>query len=119
MMRISSLMQGYFEEGPRRLVTEAPGRDLPISPKEDKWERIADPESIRRTFSFTSHKNVADFLADVLQMQDEMGHQGKMLVDGNRVKCQVTTDSLQRITELDVEWAAAVDEIYKNVESVR
>jgi pterin-4a-carbinolamine dehydratase len=116
-MKISSLMQDYFED--RRLLSEAPGRDLPISPKEDKWERIADPESIRRTFAFTSHKNVADFLADVLQMQDEMGHQGKMLVDGNRVKCQVTTDSLQRITELDVEWAAAVDEIYKNVESVR
>jgi len=110
-------MKEYFDPT-TRLLTEAPGRMLPISPKKETWTRKENPESIRRLFSFSSTQALINFLEDVIQMQDEMGHHGKLLVEKDTILVQVSTESLQRVTELDIEWAAKVDEIYEDVTSI-
>jgi pterin-4a-carbinolamine dehydratase len=51
-------------------------------------------------------------------MQEEVGHHGKLLVEKEMILAQVSTESLQRVTELDIEWAAKVDEIYEDITSV-
>ncbi len=106
-------MREYFKPT-QQLLTEAPGRQLPISPTKETWTRQESPESIRRLFEFSSTEALINFLEDVIQMQDETGHHGKLLVDKNAVLAQVSTVSLQRVTELDIEWAAKVDEIYND-----
>lgn len=114
-------MKNYFDDGTshRRLVLEAPGNTLPISPKKETWERIEEPESLQRVFELSSAQHLIYFLEDVIQLQEELKHHGKILIDGNRVLVQVSTHSLNQVTELDIEWAAKVDEIYDDVESAK
>jgi len=111
-------MSEYFSPANRcvRVIREAPGPDVPIIPKKEKWEHLEDPEALRRAFEFSSPQNLIHFFEDVIQMQEAMGHHGKLLVDQDRVTAQVSTHALDRVTELDVEWAAKVDEIYEDIE---
>jgi pterin-4a-carbinolamine dehydratase len=119
MKNVSQLMGDYFHETPRFSLNEELGRSLPISPKQEKWTKIENPESISRVFSLSNTQNLIFFLEDLIQMQDSMGHHGKMLVDKNKVLCQISTRGLDRVTELDIEWAAKVDDIYDNIESAK
>ena len=114
-------MENYFDEGTRhsRLVAEAPGNVLPIEVKEQTWERTAEPESLQKVFELSSAQHLIYFLEDVIQLQEELKHHGKILVDGNRVLVQISTHTLNQVTELDIEWAAKVDEIYDDIKSAK
>jgi pterin-4a-carbinolamine dehydratase len=46
-----------------------------------------------------------------------MKHHGKLLVDGSKVLIRINTKVMERVTDLDVEWAQKVDEIYADVTS--
>jgi pterin-4a-carbinolamine dehydratase len=116
-MKVSTLMKEYFNRD-QTLLHEAPGRQLPITPKKETWTRNENPESIRRLFRFQSTRSLITFLEDVIQMQEEVGHHGKLLIENGAVLAQVSTVSLQRVTELDIEWAAKVDDIYNDAVSV-
>ena len=111
-------MSEYFSPANRcvRVIREAPGPDVPITPKKKKWEHLEDPEALRRAFKFSSTQNLMHFLEDVIQMQEILGHHGKLLVDQNRVTAQITTHIINSVTEMDVEWAVKVDEIYEDIE---
>ena len=109
-------MQSYFKEGNRSRLVEAPGRQLPISPDKSDWIRTEDPEMLQRVYLFTRAKNLIYFLEDVIQFQEEMHHHGKILVDHMQVMVQISTKKIERITDLDVEWARKVDEIYEDVQ---
>ena len=111
------LMENYFLEERQNKIQESLPKDVPISPKKQKWEMTKNPEALRRTFELSSAQQLIYFLEDLIQMQESMGHHGKMLIDRNAVTVQVSTHSLERVTDLDVEWAAKVDEIYEDVES--
>jgi len=114
-------MKNYFESDVpyKSILFEAPGTNLPIEPKKETWERSEDPESLRRIFELSSTQKLIYFLEDVIQLQEEMGHHGKLLVEGNKVLAQIFTHNLNQVTELDIEWAAKVDEIYEDVESTK
>lgn len=120
-MNVLALMKNYFDEGQTHcgLVLEAPGNALPIAPKKQTWERTENPESLQRVFELSSVQHLIYFLEDVIQLQEELKHHGKLLVDGNRVLVQISTHTLNQVTELDIEWAAKVDEIYDDVESAK
>ena len=109
-------MREYFEPQ-SGLLTEAPGRDLPITVTKETWTRNDNPESLRKLFRFKSSISMLSFIEDVVQMQDEVGHYGKLLVEKNAVLAHVSTTALERVTDLDVEWAAQVDQIYDDVKS--
>tara|TARA_R110000803_G_scaffold203290_2_gene268771 strand:+ start:527 stop:883 length:357 start_codon:yes stop_codon:yes gene_type:complete len=113
-MDVSALMQEYFKPTGRRLF-EAPGRNVPITVKKEVWTKTENPESIRRLFEFKTTQALIDFLEDVLQMQEELGHHGKLLVEKKKVLAHASTEVLQQVTELDIEWAAKVDEIYDDI----
>ena len=110
-------MREYFEPRPSVLL-ESPGRDLPITPKKETWTRSTNPESLRKMFKFESAPSLLSFFEDVIQMQEETGHYGKLLVEKNAVLAHVSTTVLQRVTELDIEWAAKVDQIYDDAISI-
>ena len=118
-MSITRLMDGYFRERrePRKLLFEAPGRDVPIAPSKNTWDHLEDPEALQRLFVFDNVRNLIYFLEDVIQLQEHMSHHGRLLVDGMQVLIQINTHSLNRVTDLDIEWARKVDEIYNDVRS--
>lgn len=111
-------MTEYFDPTRGYILKEAPGPQLPVVPKKETWTRTENPETIRKLFRFKTSVQQVNFLEDVIQMQDAMEHHGKMLVEKNAVLVQVSTEILQRVTDLDVEWAAKVDEIYEDDTSI-
>ena len=118
-MSITRLMDGYFRERrkPSALLFEGPGSSVPIAPSKNVWDHLEDPEALQRLFVFDDAKGIIYFLEDVIQLQEHMSHHGRLLVDGLQVLVQINTHSLNRVTDLDVEWAKKVDEIYNDVRS--
>ena len=118
-MNLSGLMNEYFRETPRKkthVLFEAIKQDVPISvPNKKKWDHLENPEVLQRLFEFSDATSVLYFLEDVIQLQEAMAHHGRILVDGNSILIQISTKLLDRVTDLDVEWARKVDEIYDDI----
>ena len=124
MQKVSSLMEDYFSNRPRSkapegVIFENRNSDIPVVPKKKAWEHLERPDAMQRLFSFENAKELVFFLEDIIQMQEEMRHHGKMLVDGLEVLVQISTNVVSRVTDLDVEWAAKVDVIYEDIKSAR
>ena len=88
---------------------------LSLCPTKKKWDHLENPEALQRLFEFNDATSVLYFLEDVIQLQEVMAHHGRILVDGNSVLIQISTKLLDRVTDLDVEWARKVDEIYDDI----
>lgn len=119
-MNVSAVMKEYFEEKKvvsRKILSEAPGRSVPIGVKKQTWSKTTDPETLQRTFSFSSPEKMIYFLEDVIQMQNAMGHHGIITINENKVSVRIFTKTLERVTDLDVEWANNVGKIFDDVNS--
>jgi pterin-4a-carbinolamine dehydratase len=109
-------MNDYFQDTKFNLQESSLGKSLPIEPKKNTWEKLESPERIRKTFNLSSSQNLQYFVEDLIQFQDEKGHWGKILIDGASVTVQFFTKTVERVTELDIESAKKVDQIYDSVE---
>ena len=124
-MNVSRLMESYFKERQSCLpshknVAKLLSENVPIEvPSEKSWELISEPEALQRLYTFKDSNSLVYFLEDVIQLQEEMSHHAKILIDGNKVLIQVSTRVINRVTDLDVEWSQKVDEIYKDVRSTQ
>ena len=120
-MNVSDLMKNYFNEPAKvRHLVEVSTAALPVEPvKKNTWEHLKNPDLIQKVFHFENSKQLVYFLEDVIQLQDIMSHHGKLLIDHLAIMIQINTKDLERITDLDVEWAAKVDEIYEDIKSVQ
>lgn len=118
-MNVSVLMKSYFNEGtpPKRVMSEALGKEVPIGVKKQKWNKTEDPETLQRTFTFSNTKKLLFFLEDVIQHQDEVGHHGILTINENKVVVRIFTKTLNRVTDLDVEWANKVGKIFDDINS--
>lgn len=130
-MNVTHVMETYFREQQRNTrtvnpvgniqkLTEQLEKSTPIVvPNEKKWELLDGPEALQRLFKFDNTISLIYFLEDVIQLQQEMNHHGRILIDGLQVLIQINTKVMDRVTDLDVEWARKVDEIYNDTKSVR
>ena len=73
------------------------------------------PERLSKTFEFDSRNRLTDFLADLLTYEDSVHHHSSIKIDYLKVQVEVYTHDLNRITEIDREFAFAVDSIYEDV----
>ena len=55
----------------------------------------------------------------VLEYQDETDHHGFLQVDPDVVRVEVYTHDLDEVTELDLEYAKSIDQIYSDVIQTR
>lgn len=110
-------MKDYFDEGipQRKVMVESPGRDVPLRAKKQTWSVNQNPDSLQKTFEFSSSRKLLFFLEDVIQMQEAVGHHGILTINENKVSVRIFTKTLNRVTDLDVEWSKKVDRIYKDV----
>tara|TARA_R100000008_G_scaffold86406_1_gene79380 strand:- start:2147 stop:2482 length:336 start_codon:yes stop_codon:yes gene_type:complete len=106
-------MTSYFKED-KKMIRESFRDTLPVTPTKNKWTMLDDPEVLQRLFEFKNTISLLYFLEDLVQLQDTMNHHGRILIDHMSVLVQINTKSLERVTDLDVEWAQKVDEIYKD-----
>ena len=80
MTKISQIMREYFEEDTSSsnnhsfLMTE--NSRLPIVPNVITWNTVSDPERFMRRFEFSTRDRLIDFLGELLEMENEMQHNG-------------------------------------------
>jgi pterin-4a-carbinolamine dehydratase len=118
MNSISGLMKEYFSGGRPSLLREGLPRELPISPKKAEWRMTSGSDALIRTFEFKSEKKLRLFVNEILRSQQESGHHAQILIEEKTVKIRVTTHALNRVTELDTEYAARTDQIFEEVEGL-
>ena len=118
---LTEIMNDYFQQSPPErnvagfltsvTVTSSP----PLSPKSFTWEKVSDPNRFMKTFEFESHKEMSNFVQEMLLFQEEFDHYAKMTVDFPKVVIEVYTHDVNNITELDTDYAKAADQIRKDV----
>lgn len=127
-MSIRALMKDYMNEcddrsrtslerNLRNLLNES--SDLPVVATEPTWEVVQGPERLRRKFSFDSLQQRALFLEYLLETEEKTGHFAKITIEGHDVIVEVWTHEIERVTELDKEYASDCDSIYDDVVLVR
>ena len=56
-----------------------------------------------------------DFVDEALKLEDQMNHHGDIRISYDEVSIDVYTHNVNRITELDQEYARSIDFIYRDV----
>ena len=124
MTRVSQLMREYFDSPTSstpthnnfgNLVESFNSQVLPVVPDKSEWRVVTDPERFIRRFEFDSRNRLKDFLSDIMNLEDTLGHHGKLSINNLSVDIEVYTHTVDCITELDQEYASSVNELYEDV----
>ena len=94
---------------------------LPIEPKEsflpvvpmNTWKKS--DEYYVKKFEFRVQKHRNEFIKQLLEYEDDVGHNAKMVVNEGLVVLMLQTKDIDRVTELDKEYSKYADAVYKDV----
>lgn len=112
MWKLSDLIGDYEEAD----TIKVPGlkNEVPITqPERLNWNQLENPNRLVRMFKFSVEEKFNAFIVDVLEHQAESGHHGRITIQYPQVKLEVWTHTLNDITELDLEWAKTINEIFE------
>jgi 4a-hydroxytetrahydrobiopterin dehydratase len=88
---------------------------LPVRTKSSMdWERLLSPNRFKKRFKFKNRSKMMDFLNDVVEYENEVVHHAQITIRYKTVTFEVWTHGIKDITEVDVEYARMVNEIYKD-----
>lgn len=124
-MKISTLMKEYIDREEtesrvvgRRLLPESllDFQSMPIVPSsQNEWMLYDAPERLARQYTFSSHDHRNTFISELLSHEGSTGHEAKITIEGMSVTVEVWTHDLERVTELDKEYAGFCDVLYDDV----
>lgn len=101
---------GDYEEGD---LISGDTSNLPISVKRlEGWKILENPKRYSRVLKFGDETKFNAFVMDILELQTETGHHGRITIQYPQVKIDVWTHSLMDITEVDTEWCEKVNDIF-------
>lgn len=94
---------------------------LPVHAKEaflpivavNSWKKSQ--EYYVKKFEFRIQKHRNDFIKNLLEYEDEVGHNAKMVINEGVVVLMLQTKDIERVTEIDKEYAKFADAVYKDV----
>ena len=128
-MKISALMKEYIDSKSQnenrlssRLLSETFGSvsaDLPIAPAATDWSLQYEPERLHRVYEFGDISQRTMFVEEIMALEERTGHYAKLTIEGTRVTVEVWTHDLDRVTELDQEYAGECDTLYNDVSLIR
>lgn len=101
-------------EAPISSRTTVP-RELPIKPKTSTWTVLRDPRRLTKTYEFKSFRRYNSFIREILDHEEESGHNGKLTCAYPEITVEVSTHNLNDITELDKKYAKVCDQAYDDV----
>lgn len=111
-------MREYFDPGTRRtMLNEGLPKEVPIRAKKVEWRPTQDGAALIRSYDFKDSSHLRMFVDQILAMQERIEHHAQILIESKIVKIRVGTHSLNRITELDTEYAAEADHIFEETGS--
>ena len=111
MRKVSGLMNGYFQ---RKLLTEEfniETKGLPVKKRKGSvgWEKKEDPPRFYRKIKFTDHDAFINFVVALLQYEDKVKHNAKIIIGYPEIVIQVWTHGLEDITDLDTKYVQEVN----------
>ena len=126
-MDVRSLMNDYLNECEKRAKSRVPSgigglireSSLPLKPVANVWEVVDDPERLIRKFTFKSLDQRTLFIEHLAEIEQKTQHFAKIIIEGYDVTIEVWTHDVNRVTELDKEYASSCDDIYDDVILIR
>ena len=119
MRSLQEIMGDYLKEDDRRSPLREASITLtvntPITPRQFDWERLSDPERSGKTFEFKDHHEYRSFLSELLAYEAETSHYAKVIAEFPKVHIEVYTHDVNNVTERDLEYAAEMDDIRRDV----
>jgi len=126
-MKLNELMNNYLGQEvksidplrdivPNNLVKEQ--IELPLEVVESKWDIKSNPERLQRIFRFDDINARNWFLSEIFENEKSNQHYGKITIEGKDVKVEVQTHSLNKVTELDQEYASYCDDVWQDVDFI-
>jgi len=113
---LKKLLNEYFEnDAPASRPFSVPKTSNPVQVRKFSWEVHTDPERFSKSFKFGSRERLASFVSEVMRHEDHINHHGQMRIDHLDVNIEIYTKDINRITELDKEYAVHIDRIYRDV----
>ena len=111
-MRLSDLMAGYFNEQTINENMSVSTSELPVrKQKKIDWEVRDNPPRYYKRIKFKDHNRFLRFVVALLQYEDSVKHNAKIIIGYPEVILQVWTHSLENITEMDEEYCREVNSI--------
>lgn len=106
-MQLSDLMQDYFTTS-----TETRDPVLQSGDTTKDWEIVDSPERLIKDYNFPTRSHALEFLRQLILFEDSAGHHAKISLENTAVRVEVYTHDINRVTEIDTEYAATADQIY-------
>jgi len=94
---------------------------LPVQAKEEFLPIVAmntwkkSQETYVKKFEFRTQIHRNSFIKILLDYEDEVGHNAKMIINEGIVVLMLQTKDIEKITELDKEYAKYADAVYKDI----
>ena len=124
-MRISALMKEYLDSQAKsekgigsRLLPESFGplsAELPVTPQSTDWSLQYEPERLHRVYVFSNMSQRSLFVEELMSLEESTAHNAKITIEGLQVTIEVWTHDVNRVTELDQEYATDCDILYNDV----
>lgn len=90
-------------------------KPVKVSPIKAIKSWVNDNGYLTKDFSFPNVEVRNRFAFRVLSYEEEKGHHGVLTISEKEIKISVTTRDLEKVTELDKEYARDVDLIYREL----
>ena len=100
-----------------RLPVDPAPAPVPIVPM-DRWQPVGDDKTtLTKTYRFARVADRTSFVIALLAWEEETSHFATTSIDGHNVKVNVGTRNIGKVTELDREYAAYLDDVFKDLMS--
>ena len=89
---------------------------VPVQPSQkSEWEVVSDPNRLMKRYSISPYEKLVQFIHELLDYQEEVQHHAKITVEYDEVIIEVYTHDVNDVTEIDLEYASAADQIFEDV----
>lgn len=116
-MSLKHLHESFLEKARQpmsfgRLPVVAKDADVPVVAT-NRW--MKQNNSLKKTYSFRLSAERNNFLQQLMEHEEDVGHHTILLVSKEEVTVTLQTADIDQITELDKEFAKWLDELYRDV----
>lgn len=88
-------------------------RPVPVIVPVDRW--TSSEAGLRKKFLFRRPEDRTRFITDMLEYEEQVQHHAEMTIREGEVTLVVITKDVERVTEVDKEYAAFADSVFKDV----
>ncbi len=94
---------------------------LPVQPKEgqppilpaERWRNVND--ALHKTYKFRRLVDRNQFVVSLLAYEQVVGHNAELVIAEQQINLKLQTKDINRITELDKEYARYADVLFKDI----